>query len=450
MLEVESLSKRFGTVTALDGVSFSVAEGEIVGLLGENGAGKTTTLGLLSGALFPTSGQVLIGGRDILSDRLATRRRVGYLPEQLPLDPNMRVRPFLHYVARLRGMGRAQRPAAVEGVIESCQLTELAERSVGALSRGGRMRVGLAQALVHNPELLLLDEPTAGLDPGQVLNMRKLILSLAGHHTILFSSHNLTEVSECCSRVVLLREGRVVQEDALANLEGRTGKTVRMFMRFARPSEGLDEELSGFEGVVALTTPEIGGPGVRVVEVDARVGVREALVEAVAARGWGLCEVREQAVTLAEIFHRHQQVPEAEDDTDGIEAHDEKENLTGDEVYPEEAHHEEGHHEESRHGEVRHGEVRHGEGHHGEGHHEEAHHEESRHGEDHHGEGHHGEAHHGEGHHGEGHHEEGHHGEGHHEEGHHEEDHHGEGHHGEGHHEEDHHEEDHHEEDHHE
>ncbi|MDH4228907.1 MAG: ABC transporter ATP-binding protein [Nitrospirota bacterium] len=304
MLQVEALTKVFGDFTALDGVSFSVAEGEIVGLLGENGAGKTTTLRILAGALYPTSGWVRIGGCDLLSNHLAAKRKVGYLPERLPLDDAMRVRPYLDYVARLRGLDSDERADSIDRVLDACHLRDIAERGIGVLSRGMRMRVALAQALVHNPELLLLDEPTAGLDPEQVINMRELIRSLAGHHTILFSSHNLNEVSECCSRVVLLRGGQVVAEDSVSVLTGLDGREETVFLRLTRPPDDLHDALLALEGVVGVEPgpPELGTVVVRTVVTP---GIRERLVAEVVSRGWGLCEVRQVSDTLEDVFHRH-------------------------------------------------------------------------------------------------------------------------------------------------
>ena len=304
MLQVQSLTKRFGDIAALDGAEFSIGEGEVVGLLGENGAGKTTTLKLLSGALFPTSGKVIIGGRDMGRDFLGARRMVGYLPEKLPLDKRMRVRRYLDYVASLRGIPGKQRADAVDRVLTLCTLEGVAKRNIGVLSRGLKMRVGLAQALVHNPELVLLDEPTAGLDPQQVLNMRELIFSLAGNHTILFSSHNLTEVSECCSRVVLLRAGKVVAEDALASLAGKREGKETVFMRFVRPPDNLLSQLAEIPNVTHVEAAGGGAPGTVLVQVQSAEGVRERLIENVVYRSWGLCEFREVTNNLAELFQR--------------------------------------------------------------------------------------------------------------------------------------------------
>jgi len=305
MLEVEGLTKWFGGVAVLDDVSFTVGEGEVVGLLGENGAGKTTTLRLLSGALYPTAGRITIGGRDLIKSPLAAKRKVGYLPEQLPLDTGMRVEPYLHYVARLRGLSRRERAEGVRHVLAVCRLDEVADRNIGALSRGLKMRVALAQALVHNPELVLLDEPTAGLDPQQVLNMRELILSLSGHHTILFSSHNLTEVSECCNRVVLLKGGRVAAEDALAALEGRAGETRMLRLRLSQAPEDPCGELSHMPDVILAEPADGAVPGTVMVTVKPVEGVRERLAAEVTGKGWGLCELVEVTESLAEVFQRH-------------------------------------------------------------------------------------------------------------------------------------------------
>jgi ABC-2 type transport system ATP-binding protein len=301
MLDVEGLTKRFGAVTALEDVTFSIAEGEVVGLLGENGAGKTTTLRLLAGSLFPSAGKIFIGGRDLFREPLLAKRKVGYLPEQLPLDAGMRVRPYLDYVARLRGLSARERADGVGHVLAVCGLEGVAERGIGALSRGLRTRVGLAQALVHNPELVLLDEPTAGLDPQQVRNMRELILSLSGHHTILFSSHNLHEVSECCKRVLVLKEGRVAAEDALASLEGRDGDSRVLRVRMSKPPDDVCGVLAGLAEVTHAEPAE----GFVLVTVLANEGVRERLAAEVVARGWGLCEMTEVSESLEDVFQRH-------------------------------------------------------------------------------------------------------------------------------------------------
>jgi len=329
MLEVNALGKRFGAVQALDQVSFSLEEGEIVGLLGENGAGKTTTLRLLSGALVPDSGRVTIGGRDLFSDRVMTRRKVGYLPEQLPLDERMRVRPFLDYVARLRGLNRAERTDGIERVLHSCALEELADRGIGVLSRGGRMRVALAQALVHNPEVLLLDEPTAGLDPQQVLNMRRLILSLSGHHTILFSSHNLTEVAAVCNRIVFLKQGRLVAEDVLSTTGSGGGEM--LFLRFSSAPEDIAALLAAMPVVSAVETVPGGGPGGLSVHLKQGDGGREQLAERVTMMGWGLCEMRPMSGNLTAFFQHHAaDIPQelGGDDAD----------VVGDELAPETSH----------------------------------------------------------------------------------------------------------------
>ncbi len=299
MLQVDGLTKRYGRITALEDVSFTITEGEVVGLLGENGAGKSTTLGLLSGALSPTSGRVTIGGRDLFDDPIHTKRKVGYLPERLPLDEQMRVGSYLDYVGRLQGLNRRERSIAMMRVVVSCGLDAVVNRSIAVLSRGGRMRVGLAQALIHNPEIVLLDEPTAGLDPQQVLHIRRLILSLSGHHTVVFSSHNLVEVSECCSRVLLIKEGHLMKEDLLADLQARSGEGVTLLVRFSRPVDGFDEHIRSMDGVRRVVPAHSGGAGAVEVTIDADQGEREQFLERLVFQGWGLCEVRETTESLS-------------------------------------------------------------------------------------------------------------------------------------------------------
>jgi ABC-2 type transport system ATP-binding protein len=230
VIEASGLSKRYGDVVAVDDVSFSVGKGEVVGFLGPNGAGKTTTMRMLTGFLPPTDGTAAIAGHDIFGEPLAARRAVGYLPETPPLYPEMSVVSYLNYVARIKDVPRRERRAAVERAIERCGLGETHQRVIGTLSKGFRQRVGLAQAIVHDPAVLILDEPTIGLDPLQIREIRSLIAELAApeqgeaQHTVILSTHILPEVEAICRRVILIHEGRKVVDAPLAELTagGRT------------------------------------------------------------------------------------------------------------------------------------------------------------------------------------------------------------------------------------
>jgi ABC-2 type transport system ATP-binding protein len=218
MIEVAKLSKRYGDLPAVRDVSFTAAPGQILGFLGPNGAGKTTTMRIITGFMPATSGTVRVEGFDVFEQSSEVRRRIGYLPENPPLYNDMSAETYLRFVARLKGMARGDIPPAVERVLETCGLTGVRDRLLGHLSKGYRQRVGLAQALIHDPPVLVLDEPTIGLDPRQIIDIRTLIKSLGGTRTVVLSTHILPEVSQVCDKVVIISEGRVVVEDSLANL----------------------------------------------------------------------------------------------------------------------------------------------------------------------------------------------------------------------------------------
>ncbi len=224
MIEVAGLTKRYGDVHAVRGLTFSVGRGEIVGFLGPNGAGKTTTMRMLTTYLTPTSGRAAVGGHDVLDEPLEVRRKVGYLPENVPVYAEMRVREFLTYRAKLKDVPRSKRRAAVDHVVSRCGLLDYETRVLGQLSKGYRQRVGLADALVNDPDLLILDEPTAGLDPIQVREVRGLIRELGERHTLLLSTHILSEVEAVCGRVILIARGRIAIDDRLDQL--RTGSAI--------------------------------------------------------------------------------------------------------------------------------------------------------------------------------------------------------------------------------
>ncbi|HEX9187202.1 MAG TPA: ATP-binding cassette domain-containing protein, partial [Vicinamibacteria bacterium] len=221
MIEVESLTKRYGRATAVDGVSFRVERGEILGFLGPNGAGKTTTMRILTCYLPPTEGTARVAGYDVFAQPMEVKRRVGYLPETPPLYPDMSVRDYLEFCARIKGVPGKERRGRVADAIEKCRVGDVRDKLIAKLSKGYRQRVGLAQAILHNPDVLILDEPTAGLDPKQIIETRELIRSLAGSHTVILSTHILPEVSMTCGRVVIINKGRVVAEDTPENLTRR-------------------------------------------------------------------------------------------------------------------------------------------------------------------------------------------------------------------------------------
>ena len=298
MIEARAVTKRFGAVTAVDDVSFTVREGEIVGFLGPNGAGKTTTLRMLAGIFPPSSGAVRIAGHDPVDEPLACRRAVGYFPEFAPYYPELTVGGYLRFVARLKRVPRAARVDAVARVLAACSLEDVAHRRVGTLSKGYRQRVGLAQALCGDPPILVLDEPTIGLDPAQVVDIRERVAGLRGHRTVLFSSHILSEVEALCERVVVIARGRIVGEGTPAELSARLGRRRRVVVRVDAPAELARAALAAVPGVADVRDVD----GALVVETADEGDVVAAVGDAVRTRGWTLRELREERLDLEHIF----------------------------------------------------------------------------------------------------------------------------------------------------
>jgi ABC-2 type transport system ATP-binding protein len=303
MIEVQHLTKRYGPVTAVSDVSFRVEAGEILGFLGPNGAGKTTTMRVITGYMPASEGQVIVAGYNVFEHPIEAKRRTGYLPEAPPLYPEMTVREYLTFVARIKGVGRRETAARVNQVMARTYVTDVASKHCGKLSKGYRQRVGIAQALIHNPEVLVLDEPTAGLDPKQIIETRQLIRELGGTHTVILSTHILPEVSQTCQRIVIINKGRVVAVDTPENLTARLRGSETMFLQVAAPAADVQAALAAVPGVTrAAATPS--RDGVVDVEVDSRRGldVRRELAATVVARGWGLLELRPMRMSLEDIF----------------------------------------------------------------------------------------------------------------------------------------------------
>jgi gliding motility-associated transport system ATP-binding protein len=299
MIEVESLTKRYGRHTAVDGISFRVHKGEILGFLGPNGAGKTTTMRILTCYLPPTDGTARVAGYDVFEQPLEVKRRVGYTPETPPLYPDLDVGAFLDFCAKIKGVPAKDRKTKIADAMEKTRVSDVRNTLIGRLSKGYRQRVGLAQAILHNPDVLILDEPTAGLDPKQIIETRELIKGLGGEHTIVLSTHILPEVSMTCGRVVIINKGRVVAEDTPENLTHRLqgAATVRLEVKGAE--DGLETWLSSVPGVKAVRHVRGG-----VYEVDAEAGrdVRAELARAVIARGLDLVGLAQAGMSLEEIF----------------------------------------------------------------------------------------------------------------------------------------------------
>src|SRR5665213_2715167 len=249
MIEVSNLVKRYAGNTAVAGLSFTVARGEIVGLLGPNGAGKSTTMRILSCFIPATSGTARVAGRDVFTEADEVRRRIGYMPENNPMHPDMRVREYLKFRARLKGLGRARSRQRVDAVIAQCGLADVNKRIIGHLSKGYRQRVGLADALVHEPELIILDEPTIGLDPSQIRSVRALIKSLAGKHTVLISTHILPEVEMMCGRVLIMFDGKILAADTPENLQKLMQGSSQIVAEIDAPPDDLRAAFSQLAGV---------------------------------------------------------------------------------------------------------------------------------------------------------------------------------------------------------
>jgi len=303
VIEVQHLTKRYGPVTAVDDVSFRVEKGEILGFLGPNGAGKTTTMRILTGYMPPTDGKAVVAGYDVQEAPIEAKRLTGYLPETPPLYPDMTVVDYLDFCARIKGVPRGERGARVKSAMERTRIADVARRHCGKLSKGYRQRVGLAQALLHNPQVLILDEPTAGLDPKQIIETRQLVKDLGGDHTVILSTHILPEVSQTCHRVVIINRGRVVAVDSPDNLTARLRGTETMFLQVDAAGADSKEVLKLVPGVTQVRVAETRGP-VTALEVESESGrdVRRELAAAIVNRGWGLLELRPMRMSLEEIF----------------------------------------------------------------------------------------------------------------------------------------------------
>ena len=303
MIEVQHLSKHYGRVTAVDDVSFRVERGEILGFLGPNGAGKTTTMRILTGYMPASEGRAMVAGYDIFDKPIEAKRRIGYLPETPPLYPDMTVREYVDFVARIKGVPSKERRERVDTILKRTHVADMADRQCGKLSKGYKQRVGLAQALIHNPEVLILDEPTAGLDPKQIIETRDLIRSLAGDHTIILSTHILPEVSQTCQRVVIINNGRVVAVDTPENLIARLRGAETMFVQV--DAEGADPApaLMEIPGVTRVAvSEERGAAGALEVETERGSDIRREIARTIVTRGWGLLELRPMRMSLEEVF----------------------------------------------------------------------------------------------------------------------------------------------------
>ena len=303
MIEVQHLTKRYGPVTAVHDISFRVERGEILGFLGPNGAGKTTTMRILTGYMPATDGKAIVAGFDVFDQPIEAKRRTGYLPETPPLYPDMSVSEYLDFVAKIKGVPSAERRARIQYVMDRTRIADMPNRLCGRLSKGYRQRVGLAQALIHNPDVLILDEPTAGLDPKQIIETRELIKELAGDHTIILSTHILPEVAQTCQRVVIINKGVVVAVDTPDNLTARLRGSETMYLQVDASGADAAASLGRVAGVTRVVESD-RRDGMVGYEVDSESGrdVRRDLARAVVSSGWGLLEMRPMRMSLEDVF----------------------------------------------------------------------------------------------------------------------------------------------------
>lgn len=304
MIEVKDLTKSFGERTAVDHVSFVVNRGEILGFLGPNGAGKTTTMRILTGFLPATSGTAQVAGFDVFNDSLEVRKRIGYLPENPPLYLDMSVSAYLEFVARIKNVPSEKRQARVDDAMAKTNITDKRHELIKRLSRGYKQRVGLAQALVHDPEVIILDEPTVGLDPKQIIEVRHLIKGLAGSHTIILSTHILPEVSMTCDRVVIINRGRIAAIDTPANLTQQLKGGQNVLLEVAADQNAVSAAVREIPGVRKVTAEPAGANGrvALMVEVSAGQDVRSQIAARIVGKGWPLYELRGVNLSLEEIF----------------------------------------------------------------------------------------------------------------------------------------------------
>ncbi|MGA7294292.1 MAG: ATP-binding cassette domain-containing protein [Terriglobales bacterium] len=308
MITVKELSKKYAHTIAVDRISFSVTKGQIVGFLGPNGAGKTTTMRILTCFLPPSAGTATIAGFDVLEQPLEVKRRIGYLPETPPIYPEMETEEYLKFVGKLKGLSGAELQKRVDSACERCAVADVKKKLLGKLSKGYRQRVGLAQAIIHNPDVLILDEPTAGLDPKQINETRDLIKGLAGDHTIILSTHILPEVEQTCEQVIIINKGKLVATDSVRNLQARARGAESIVLEVGSRNGRLDgvtvqhklEQVSGVSRVSSKGQED----GRAVFEVESQKGrlVRGDLARAVVESGWDLNELRPAAMSLEEVF----------------------------------------------------------------------------------------------------------------------------------------------------
>ena len=309
MIKVESLSKTYGERLAVDDISFKIEQGEIVGFLGPNGAGKTTTIRAITGYLIPTEGEVWVADCNVRNDPLQARQHIGYLPETIPLYTDMTTRAYLSFAAKLRGLDSKTAQRGIDEVVEVCQLEEYLDVLTGKLSKGFRQRVGLAQAIIHDPEVLILDEPTVGIDPLQVVQTKEMIKELGRKRTILLSTHILPEVNLICERVIIINHGRIVAEDSIENLSKVLNAKHQLRLRIDGPADKVTEHLSKIETLLDVTYQEPH----HLLEFEEGKQPQSKINQVLSKEGWTLLSMEEVEMSLEEIFVKLTKEAEVED-----------------------------------------------------------------------------------------------------------------------------------------
>ena len=308
-IEIDDLQKSYGRHVALRGISFAVDEGEVVGFLGPNGAGKSTAMKILTGFISPSGGTAKVAGVDVVEDPISAQQQIGYLPENAPIYPDMRVRDYLDYVGRVRGLGTASRATAIDKVAQQCGITPRLGQQVGELSKGYRQRVGLAQALLHSPPILILDEPTTGLDPNQIVEIRNLIRDIGRSRTVILSTHILSEVQATCDRVIIINKGELVADGATGEVTARTqgGQLLSVLFRagtVAPQRAALEAALAAIPGVERVSPQEAAREADYAYELLASGDVRQAVFELAVSQGLVLLELAPERSNLEEVFRR--------------------------------------------------------------------------------------------------------------------------------------------------
>ncbi|GBD93771.1 putative ABC transporter ATP-binding protein YxlF [bacterium BMS3Abin05] len=305
MIEVKNLTRYFGQKPAIQDITFNVEKGEVLGFLGPNAAGKTTTMRILTCFIPATSGTAKVAGFDVFEQSMDVRKHIGYLPENPPLYLEMTVESYLKFVGKIKGVDSKNMKKQVDKVMDLANIENVRSTIIGKLSKGYRQRVGLAQALVHDPEVLILDEPTAGLDPKQIIDVRKLIKNLGGERTVILSTHILPEASQTCSRIVIINEGRVVAEDSPENLMRRLQGNEKIYVEVAGPEEAVANELQGLDSVASVAREkETNGKIAFIVESIPNRDIRAELAKTIVQKGWGLFEMRPIGMSLEDVFLR--------------------------------------------------------------------------------------------------------------------------------------------------